>query len=53
MVPIEASSSDLRRNRVKSVGFFSDFVSVAKHMIVLHLDSSKGERCAVKFPKMF
>ena len=26
---------------------------MAKHMIVLYLDSSKSERCAVKFSKMF
>ena len=26
---------------------------MAKYMIVSHLDSSKSERCAVKFSKMF
>ena len=44
----------MKQSKIKSVGFFfSGFVYVAKHMIVLHLDSSKSERCAVKFPKMF
>ena len=33
--------------------FFSDFVSMEKHMMVSHLDSSKRERCTVKFSKMF
>ena len=36
-----------------SQGFFPDFVSMAKHMIVSYLDSSKSERCAVKFSEMF
>ena len=49
MVPVEAKTF-----QTKSVGlFFSYFVSMAKHMIVLHLDNSKSERCAVKFSKMF
>ena len=40
----------MRQSKISLV-FFSDFISMAKHMIVLHLDSSKSERCALKFFK--
>ena len=40
--------------KMKQLGFFlSDFASMAKQMIVSHLDSSKSERRAVKFSKLF
>ena len=53
MVPIEAILSFLKQSKLNQLGFFSGSVSVVKHMTVSHLDSSKSERCAVKFPKMF
>ena len=40
-------------NRVKSFGFSLNFFYGKVLMIVLHLDSSKSERRAVKFSKSF
>ena len=39
--------------KMKQLSFFLSQILMTEHMIVSHLDSSKSERCAVKFSKMF
>ena len=57
MVPIEAKAFKfkMKQSKIKSVGFFLWFCFCGKtrDCFTCHLDSSKSERCAVKFPKMF